>query len=628
MKRRDLGKRCLLFALLLLALAPVSNGAEPAAPARRKLILLAIEGGGAEELAQLQAAGELRGGGFARLAAMGRQAASVSFTGAQLPEIALVSLATGADPAGHGILSRRVHLPEQLLSEWTAAERMPIGRQTLWQAVRAGGRQVGVVRWPGADNSSISRRGNWGLLADAEPQYRPRALNLVRGNWRNEGYGVGPGPGLRWSLPPSVRSFSTALTTSLEYAEGETLYNMIYDVVAVDRSDDGVVNYDGLLLTSNVDPSKGYIGTLSPGDWLRIDLPQEATSTISGIRPSVWAHLIEIAPDLSWVRLYVSGAYASLTYPGSLLRQLERANLVSPGPPDTTALVRLSRAVPRATVETLAGQLLRSAEFVAGTVLAGKKLPWDLILARLQPFEEAVDVLSPDRDTARALRKASWIAADHALAQLLDQLDPAKQVLIVVSSQGFQEVTREIDLSEILRRSPEVARLLARHQQYGMVPIFRVVANDGSAFVYINEKGKSRDGFLTREEAAEAEKVLARALSAYRSPAGKGIDRVVRGEGLRKLGLAGPGAPAIAVLAKPGIRLLDHGRGAIVEYDPPTQWFAGGFSAETTRQGFYFEAGAGIDRKAKLGKVRIEELARRVAELLEIPAPNAVAPKN
>ena len=626
MRRRRFKNNCCLLATLLLQLPTLASGAELAAPARRKVILLAIEGAGAEELARLQAAGELPHGGFARLAAIGRQASSVSCTGAQTPETALLSLATGVDPAEHGILSGRYHLPTQLLSEWTEADRAPIAGETLWQAARAGSRQVGVVRWPGADNSAIARRGNWGLLIDGAPQFPQRALNLGRDNWRDEFYGVGPGPGLRWSLPTGIRSFSPALTTSLEYSGGGTLYQMIFDIIAVDRTDDGAVNYDALLVSSNVNPSKGYLGTVEPGAWFRLDLPQEAANAISGIRPSAWLHLIDLVPDLSSVRLYVGGAFASRAYPGSLLRQLEKANLVSPGPPDVTALVRQSRALPRATVDTLAGQLLRSAEFVAGTVLAGTKLPWDLVLARLQPFEEAARIQTADRNVARELRRAAWIAADGALARILETLDLSRHALLVVSSQGFQEVQREVDLSEILRRSPEVARVLAKHQQYGILPVFRILANDGSALVYLNEKGRSRDGYLSRKEAAEVEKVVARAFSDYRSPSGAGIERVVRGAGLKKLGLSGAGAPAIAVLASPGVRLLDYGRGAIVDYDPPSHWYAGGFTAKSARQGIYFEAGAGVDRNAGLGKVRVERISARVAELLGIPAPRPVAP--
>ena len=619
---------CVALGGLLLALTaaapPAARAAKASADPRGKVVVLAIEGAGAEELARRQAAGDLPERGFARLAELGQHASKVKVRGAQSPSAALVTLVTGASPAEHDVLSERVHLPSQLLRDWTSADVLPLGAATLWQSARASSRQVGVIRWTGADNRSTNRRGSWGVLPDGEPQFTQRALNLVRADFRDEHYGSGPGPAARWSMPPGVPSYSTPLTFSLEYSGGESLYQMIFDLIAVDRSDDGVVNYDGFVVSQNVDPSVGYLGTIDVGGWFRLDMPLEVASAVSGTRPSAWMHLIEVAPDLSRIRLYVGGAYGPYVYPGSIRRQLEIRDLVPPGPTDATALVRDSGFAPRATVATIAGQLLRSAEFTAGSVLAGTKLPWDLILARATPFEEAAEVRTNGRDDAAAIRLAAWQAADHAVAMLLDELDLSRQTLIVVSSQGFQEVQHELDLSEVMRQSPALQALLQKHQQYGLVPVYRVVANGGSAYVYLNEKGRSSDGFLSRQEVDEAAEGIARALTDDRSLMGRDLEKVVRGKELERFGIGGPAAPALVVLARPGVRLIDRARGSILRYDPPSRWFTGGYGGDATRSGIYFEVGAGAKPGKSIGSIALEEVAARVAKRVGIAEPRTL----
>ncbi|MGE4190439.1 MAG: hypothetical protein AB7G12_11155, partial [Thermoanaerobaculia bacterium] len=165
-KGKSKKRRCFALGWLLLVLTaaapPPASAAKASSDQRGKVVVLAIEGAGAEELARRQAAGELPERGFARLAELGQHASKIRVRGAQSPSAALVTLVTGASPAEHDVLSERVHLPSQLLRDWTPAEVLPLGAATLWQSARASSRQVGVIRWTGADNRSTDRRGSWG----------------------------------------------------------------------------------------------------------------------------------------------------------------------------------------------------------------------------------------------------------------------------------------------------------------------------------------------------------------------------------------------------------------------------------------------------------------------------------
>ncbi|MEZ5312706.1 MAG: hypothetical protein R2862_03150 [Thermoanaerobaculia bacterium] len=93
---------CVALGGLLLALTaaapPAARAAKASADPRGKVVVLAIEGAGAEELARRQAAGDLSERGFARLAELGQHASKVKVRGARSPSAALVTLVTGASP--------------------------------------------------------------------------------------------------------------------------------------------------------------------------------------------------------------------------------------------------------------------------------------------------------------------------------------------------------------------------------------------------------------------------------------------------------------------------------------------------------------------------------------------------
>src|SRR6476620_2592415 len=103
------------FILLLLALPCVLVAASPQVPAAaekpRKVILLSLDGAGAEMLHQLHQEGALSAGGFESFFRDGQVADRMLPGNPTITAVNHISLATGYPPAQTGIVSNRFHPP-------------------------------------------------------------------------------------------------------------------------------------------------------------------------------------------------------------------------------------------------------------------------------------------------------------------------------------------------------------------------------------------------------------------------------------------------------------------------------------------------------------------------------------
>lgn len=613
---RHLGLAAALAAVMALGLA---RAASPGPPSP-KVVVIALEGIGRDELERRFAAGGLSGG-LGRLDGDQGGSARLVPLAAPLTLPGLVSLATGVAPSRHGIVADRFHRPEDPIGTFVDGATAPIAVETLWQAARRQGLQVGSVLWPGADGTSIERRANWAVQAGDAPQFRSQTLMLKPEKWRNELYGIGPGPGLNWSLPKQVRSYSTPLTTTLPFTTGHVRFRMLYDLIAVDRTDDGQVNYDGLLVSSDVNPAKGYLGVIEVGGWFPLVLPEEASIGLAGAAQVCWVKVIDLDPVRGISRIYASATHVNRAYPAALSRRLSDQNLVWPGPPDGAALEREIFGVSRIDAATLAEQLDRLTGFVFQSAQSGAKLPWDLLLVHVPTFEEAAKVAPGRPELRRALRDQAWRSVDRELDKFLATLDLGRTTVLLLSTHGAVEVDAEVDVAEVLRQDPGVQQAVAAGQRWALASPYRAVANQGLAHVYLNRPGASADGFLAPAEATAFTRAIGRALAAARFEGRPIFEQVWTKAQATRRGLGGPGCGDFVAFARPGLRLVDRSPSARIGYRPPTLGYAAGLApGEPEMRGFYRELGRGARRPRKL---EVEEVARRVAELLDMAPPGA-----
>ncbi len=613
---RQLG---LAVALAVVAGLGPARAATPERPAP-KVVVIALEGIGRDEL-ERRLATSGPNGGLGRLGRDQGGSAPLVPLAAPLTLPGLVTLATGVVPSRHGIVADRFHRPEDPIGTFVDGAVAPIAAETLWQAARRQGLQVGSVLWPGADGTSIERRANWAIEEGDAPQFRSQTLVLKPEKWRNELYGVGPGPALHWSLPKQVRSYSTPLTTTLPFTTGHIRFRMLYDLIAVDRTDDGQVNYDGLLVSTDVNPAKGYLGVIELGGWFPLVLPEEASIGLAGAAQVSWLKVIDLDPIHGLSRIYASATHVNRAYPAALSRRLSEQNVVWPGPPDGAALDEQIFGVSRIDAATLAEQLDRLTGFVFQSAQNGARLPWDLLLVHVPTFEEAAKVAPGRPEIRRALRDQAWRSVDRELDRFLAALDLGRTTVLLLSTHGAVEVDAEVDVSEVLRQDPGVRRAATASQRWALASPYRAVANQGLVHVYVNRPGASADGFLTPEEATAFTRAIGRALASARFEGQPIFEHVWTKAQATRRGLGGPGCGDFVAFARPGLRLVDRSPNVQIAYRPPTLGYAAGLApGEPAMRGFYREIGRAADRPRRL---EVEDVARRVASLLGMAPPGA-----
>src|SRR6185295_7814631 len=144
------------------------------------------------------------------------------------------SLATGYAPDRTGIVGNNFHVAGTPLLDTVSGFAAPIGTETLWEAVRRQGRRVGIITWPGADDTGPRRRGDWGMVYVNELYREPTLVTVESGTWK-------PVAEAGWTRGLESRSPVQESVVQVGSQDGAQRF----DLLAVDRTDDGKVDYDG-----------------------------------------------------------------------------------------------------------------------------------------------------------------------------------------------------------------------------------------------------------------------------------------------------------------------------------------------------------------------------------------------
>jgi len=612
-----------------IALALLVTAAAPGrVAAAERAVLVSVPGLSAQEVESLWREGALDGGGFSPFFERGEVGPGLRLVDPVLPTPAAWALASGRPPGQSGAVAESWRPAGAPLEARQTIAAAPLPTGTIWQAASAAGRRVGAVLWPGLDNSEELRRVDWGVSPDTVEHFPSRSVRLARDRWTDNAYGKGPGPSLYWSLPKSVPSYSTPLTFSVPFMVPHERHELIYDVIAVDRTDDGVVNYDGVIVSSDINPSKGFVGTIDPGGWLRVELELSSGSR-KGATEVAWIKLIRLDPDLAHTWLYVSGTYFSRYHPAALVRRLDALSAVHPGPVDERALV-LGLAEGFGIDEaTFVEEGERLAAFAVDATLEGLAIrPTDLTLVQLPLFVSATRRLertdprhpgyTPELAARlRSARRELVRAVDRQLGRLLAGLDLEQTAVFLVSAYDAVPAHSDVDVGDLLHAAPALAELRRASE-----PAWSVETEEALAHVYLAVRGRDPDGVLEPREAKRVAKEIRDAFLALRDGGQPVFERVLLRREARRLGLDQPNAGDVIAFARPGYRLVFGSKNpAVVERTVDVDAVGGQLAGSHVAEGLWLALGPGIAPRRLSSPPKATEVAPRIARTLGLKLP-------
>jgi len=396
----------------------------PAAPRlSRRVVVVSLDGAAADELQQLWRDDLLDEGGFARFFREGEVASALVPVDPTLTAPNHASLATGAAPDHTGIVGNHFHPAGAVALEKVSGLVFPVGAETLWEAARRQKKLAAVVAWPGADGSGPRRRGDLGMAYVRQAERDPQLLLLKRSDWQPA-----------TAVAPKLTSKARVLSARVSLGGANGVEPALFDRFAVDRTDDGKDDYDGLVVAAaGKAPGGGAAGARGPGDvanllqsevlgqgqWAQLVFPDR------GGRSASWVKVVALDPGLENVQVYLTGSYRADVYPPDFANDLAETNLYWPGPPDDRRLAAAWRGQPGIDVQTWTEQAERFAAYFGGALrVAAARNDWDLMLGYMPVIDEAGHALlladsrqegdsAARRDELLRARRRVWLAVDR-----------------------------------------------------------------------------------------------------------------------------------------------------------------------------------------------------------------------
>jgi len=607
MKHRTLR---LAFLILLLAVpfvlvAAAAPPAPPAADKPHKVILLSLDGAGADTLHQLHKQGALSAGGFERFFRDGQVADHMVPVNPTITAVNHISLATGYPAAQTGIVSNRFHPAGAPFLDTVSGFSAPIETETLWEAAERQGKRVGVVTWPGVDATVSRRTADWGLGWLNTPVRDSAIVTLKRSDWTRmpEGPGV---EGLE-SRSPIMRS------RAVVGKEGQA--GREFELLAVDRTDDGKVNYDAIV------PTTGDRVFIKPGEWARI--PCEDPRLEPLIRSTFcWIKVLSLDPDLGNATVYFNALYVNEAYPKTFEIELAASGLLWPGPPDEHYLKESWAGRTGIDLATWTEQADRFATFFGSVFkVATGRADWDLILGYIPVIDDAGHELlltekdqpgytAERRDAFAAARLKIWQAVDRELAVILKAVDLKTTAVVVVSDHGMAPVHSQIDPNVLLRDK-------------GLLTVGADGKPAAGTRAYATSTGAVAEVYVD-PAAPERDKLIADLKSHFSgwSPDGKHpIARVLARHEGADLGIDHPNSGDLILFAATGYTFTSEGLKSGQSLAPTSTYGQHGYPNTDPRvASIYMAVGAGV-KPGNPGTIRATDVAGQVAQWLGIEKP-------
>ena len=330
-----------------------------------------------------------------------------------------VAILTGADPQTSGIVANRIHLQGTPAAQETRTMSLDPDVESIVEAARRQGKRVGVVPFPTVDGTTPKRTADFGLVW-SEPLVRGKVVKLTRADFKREW--VPP----TWTPPPSRRqSFSPVMRARLEWAVPQQA-RIDVDLVAYDRTDDSIENYDALFLESG-----GFESAPDARGWFPISI-----RTTAGLHGS-WSKLLRADARLNDVAIYWGPITRNDAYPATYRELLDTEAGFWPGSPDESL-----------DAQSFTEQLQRLTEFISKAQTATiRGMQFDLLLGYHGVIDQAAHPYLGKDD--RVMRDA-YLAANRALETVWQLLDRSRDALLVTGDHGLIATDREVRVNRLL----------------------------------------------------------------------------------------------------------------------------------------------------------------------------------
>lgn len=586
--------------VVLLAVVACQTGAPPERAVPGRVVVLALDGVGADlaerwvdagttpVLAEVASAGRLE-----RLRTVDPTLTSVNFA----------SMSTGVAPDGHGIVSGWFRPAGEAITATASGFAAPLEATPIWVRAREAGVSVVSVLWPGADAKTLARMADAGVAWPRPPLVRGEVVELDPESAGSTGEipsqdGLAP---LLWRVP--VEGVELAL-----------------EVVLVDGSPDGRARYDTVTVRRDGAADWTWLGER---DWFEVTVELEAEHDMRPHRYASWGKVLYLDRRLGRMRLYRGPVNRLFAYPDDVARRLEEAVGPWPGEPDADLLSDWwLLAAEGIDLDTYLEQLERLDRWIreASRLLVAEHDP-RLLLAyhpAADEYQHASLIVDPEQwaySPGRALAASEGLARvgrnlDRTVAAAREGLDPAMDTLLVVSDHGLAPLHDLVRVNVVLA---EVGLVRTDDGTLAADTPMRAVGSGGCAHLYLNLVGREPTGVVAPEEADEALRRAARALADLSVEGEPVVERVVTRAEAAAIGLDHPASGDLIAFLRPGYAAVDDLAGAPIA--PSPYYGQHGYLAEhDSMDGMWVEWGAGASRRR--GEVATTDVAPTLAAWL------------
>ena len=593
----------------------------PEEAARPHVIMVSIDGARDDYVDRFIADGTMPN--LAKLAHKGVMAEYLRSINPSLTAAAHASIGTGAYPHRTNVVSNKFHRSQDNFYWYTSAFEVPeISVEPIWRTAMRYGLKTAAAFWFGAHPDFADQVADYTVSYGRCDVYS--AMHVLTFTLASE-----------WQNAPP--SFSPYLESTLDIlGKGDARVARLY-VLALDTTDDGELNYDTLILDDNrrVEESPLKSPALRLDEWAPMEISSHLHSgayfklqAITVTVESVDEISATVPLEAAVFRSRVCFNYAS---PPELLREInERFGFFRPSP-DYYALDQ--GWIDEEDYFHMAEEQSRWMAEVAAYVY--QKYHPDLFLTWQGPVDEAghqfllVDKRQPGfaREKARhyaELYRRAYQLADENLGRILEAAEGDKAVFLVFSDHGMAPIHTKVYVNTILQEAG-LLEFKGPPKYYVNVEKSKALAfaSGGSAYIYVNLKGRERPGIVPKEEYEDVVDAIVKALEAVRDPetGGQVFCRILRRNQLGQLKLDSPYSGDVFVQACPGYVLTDW-RGSEAVFEPANYYGQHGYDPNLPElHAFFVASGEGIKEGVAIGPVDLVDIAPTVAKLLGFPPP-------
>lgn len=561
-----------------------------------KVIFISFDGFSQEQVPRLLIP-TLKHKGLGRIQQEGQLAKALIPPWPSLTAPSHISLLTGKPPAEHGVVSNRFHTPKTEITEKTDGFSYPIETKTLWEMATDKGLQVASIAFPGVPPTAPQL--SWGI-----PYTHSESPSSVK-RFTLEDFKEAP-----TTLPVTLTSYSPALKTFFSLNEKSG----IFQVTALDETNDHTKNYQTFILDSDETLSNGFLGKITlTSPWMNLMFQSQGTTFGS------WVRLLTLSPDLTQVTLFIGNIYPNLAYPLSFRDLLEKQIGTWPGGPnfdhpDLTPKINLEQAIRFS--DYLASALSLGIEhFGADLVLAYEPLLDELGHHFYMIHSKQKNYSKQKSNAYLKLLHAGYLHANHLIDVIMNR--HAKSNLFVVSDHGMAPlhtifypnrllsqrgfIDQELELDDTPDANKKI-KYYARH-----------VSSGGTSHVYVNLMTREPAGIVSKDQ---RELLIQKLIDIYKKePA---VQVAYRKEETKPLGLYHPNTGDLLMVAKPGFHFNDDDvQGPI--YETASFYGQHGYDPSLSSMKAVFAAWGPNIPKKPLNEVSYSQVLPMILNVLNIP---------